>query len=526
MIDLSGSAREPYAHQRVGVEWLVDSVRPEEGRLLPGGLFLADEMRLGKTKQVIDAATVLWKRGEVRRVIVVCPAPVRDVWFDPELGELAKHRWPKCGIHAVSYHARRQEWTAGPDNRLQWVITNYEYIRHGIEYRRGRWRGPNLDPLLDACDESTVLVLDESIEVKNHRALQHRACLVLRKKCGRVWLLNGTPIGHSPEDLFGQAYVMDWRILGFQYKSAFMARYAVMGGYMVQTKWGKKPTQVLRWKEMDELQMKLAPYVLRRVRKDCLDLPPKLDPVTLTVPLGREAWRTYRELREEFITWLETGETVSAAQAGVRAMRLAQVCAGFLGGLEPDPGEDEETGDLVTREVGREKLDLLLEWISNRLREEPSLRMLVWCRFRPEARRIYRAVSERFPQVHTELLIGGQTRAERTEAVRLMHPEVLEAGPGMLVGTVHTGKFGLNFAGAHEVVYSSNDWSLHVRSQSEDRPHGPGQTHPVSYHDLVTTGPAGEPTMDSLVLRALRGRRDLASQTVEYWQRVLREEGV
>jgi len=55
-------------------------------------LLLGDEMRLGKTVQVIAAAEVLFQRGDLDRVLVVAPAQARAVWCDsdPAIGQIAK----------------------------------------------------------------------------------------------------------------------------------------------------------------------------------------------------------------------------------------------------------------------------------------------------------------------------------------------------------------------------------------------------------------------------------------------------
>jgi len=106
-----------------------------------------------------------------------------------------------------------------------------------------------------------------------------------------------------------------------------------------------------------------------------------------------------------------------------------------------------------------------------------------------------------------------------------MHPDSPSyEGPAALVGTLGTGSMGLNLAGAHEVIYLSNSWSLMTRLQSEDRPIGPGQTQAVSYHDVVAVGPRGQRTVDHETVAALRAKDNLARWTREKWIRLLREE--
>ena len=61
---------KPYPFQVAGVNWLVEHKQ---------GL-LADQMGLGKTIQAIIAMRVLFRRGELQRALVVCPASMTNVW--------------------------------------------------------------------------------------------------------------------------------------------------------------------------------------------------------------------------------------------------------------------------------------------------------------------------------------------------------------------------------------------------------------------------------------------------------------
>jgi len=63
-------ATKPYMHQKISFNF---------ARALPcSGLFL--EQGLGKTKVAIDLATWRFRKGQVRRVLVVCPNSVTPVW--------------------------------------------------------------------------------------------------------------------------------------------------------------------------------------------------------------------------------------------------------------------------------------------------------------------------------------------------------------------------------------------------------------------------------------------------------------
>lgn len=476
-------------------------------------LLLADEMRLGKTRTTIAAAEVLFQDGVIDAVLVVAPASCRGVWFDPEFGQIAEYSTVPVMVEEYRAAGSRR-WavydrnppdakSAEPSVRyLRWTVTNYELIR----------RAPRLQPLLEAAGPKTLLVLDESIAVAGHFSQQTKAVFKLRQKCGRVLELNGTPWGDNPGAVYSQMKILDPKILGCATWYDFVARYGVMGGFRALRSvkrdgvWRKEmaPTQIVRWVNLDDLSRRTSTYVLRRTMDQVFDLPPALEPVVLTAQLSAESWKVYKQMRDDAVVYLRSG-VVSAAQAGVKMLRLRQITAGFLGGVEDAPSS--------TQEIGREKLDAILEWFQAQLAAEPGFKSVIWCVFRAEAERLHAALS----RMCEARLLYGQGAGDREAALRLMDPRTAGPAPGALVGIARAGGFGLNFAAASTMLYASNDSSLIVRQQSEARILGPDQSKPTVCFDLVAEGPKGQRTVDHVVLKALRSKRDVASLTAAEW---------
>jgi hypothetical protein len=499
---------------------------------------LFDEMGAMKSAQVIIAAQMLFEQGVIDNVVVVAPASVRTgVWFDPELGELSRHLWDDLPSTVTEFHARVRSWTHGPEiapaaRRLQWIVTNYEFVRPVERLVARQKKDHRLLQLLPCCTAKTLLVLDESSAIKSAQSQQTKACLQLRQRCGRVVLLNGTPIANSPGDMFSQGNMMSKLILNCPSYTQFCARYALMkpvlgrGGRPLTSPRGFVIKAVESWSRIDDIQRRFAPYVLRRLKKDCLDLPAKLPPVMLTVPLTPAVWALYKEMRDELVVWLSTTHVSQAAQAMTKIMRLSQITSGFLGGIEeinlhPDTLVPMHAAPI--QEVGFEKQTLFLAWLDERLIEDPTIKILVRSRFRPEIFRLSNALKDR-GDVLTGLIVGGQKREERHAALMLLDPRTMPPGPVVVVMSVGAGALGLNLTGAHTMFTLSNDFSLHHRLQSDDRIHRPGQTAAVSYFDLVATGPQGQKTIDHRVLAALVAKHDLATMTTQGWLNALKEE--
>jgi SNF2 family DNA or RNA helicase len=489
----------PTQDQKDGIRELVLDTNPARGRVVPAVLALFDKPGVGKSKQVIDADSFLFDAGVIDAGIIVCPAAVRIQWRSPDFGEIRKWDWVDAAVH--EYHAGqpRIPWQ---DGRLNWVVTNYEFIRED----------ERLGALLNQIGRRRAHVtLDESSKIKSHKTDQFKACRKLRKLCQRATILNGTPIANSNMDLYAQMEFLSRDIIGAPDFWAFRARYAIVGGF--------KAKQVVGFRNLDELNRLVGPYILTREKR--LSVAKRFH--VREVALDKATWRHYKEMRDELVTWLD-GQPSMAPQAIVKILRLAQITSGFLGGLQATDAENFDPAlaeKIPPREVGREKLDAFLAWFKDATALAPDARMIVWGRFSLElerAQRTLEAMGVRCVQVR-----GGQSKGDREEAIKAFTLDK-SPGPMVLFGSPHAGGLGLTLIEAHDVFYLSNDFSLLAREQSEDRAHRHGQEFDVDYTDLVATGPEGQKTIDHRVLAALRRKRNLAEMTVAEWRRALTEE--
>jgi hypothetical protein len=458
----------------------------------------------GKSRTVTDTTFALHSADRIDAVVVVCPANLRSIWADPDpvLGEFAKWAWPTpYTIH--EYH-RKTNLKAIPAGGLRLVVTNYEFIR----------RPERLDPLIDWCrGRRVLLVVDESWAVANPRAQQTKSVWKLRHACQRVVLLNGT-LG-EPKEQFAQLSILSKDVFAGMNWWQFRNKFCQLGGFQ-----GKK---IVGYTNQDEYAKRTAPYILLDDGGD--DFARIAPPVrtTLDATLTPATWKIYQDLRRDFVAWLSEHETATAAQAGVRAMRLAQVVNGFVGGVEVEGGADEEQlrfnpGPLAplaspVKEIGREKLDALLGWLNDY--GVPD-KLLIFTRFRVDVERTVAALAELYPG-HTVLpLYGSQKDEVRSEAKRLLAPNG-DPRPAIVVANAQSGGAGLNLAAASVCVFLANDYSLKTRLQAEGRVDRTGQQAQVRFVDVLASGPDGQKTIDHLIVSALRKKEDVVLTNLAAW---------
>lgn len=494
-LDVKKFKSVPFAHQVDGVKALLKNP----------AFALYDEMGAGKSKQVIDAACVLAEGKVIDTVLVIAPASVRCVWTDDEIGEVKKHSWLSADI--CDFHAKNAMWRLDLKTSvtLQWVVTNYEFLRSPERLKH---------LLYVLRNRKILLVLDEASKIKTRTAKQTKAIQKVRDVCNRCVILNGTPVTDSPMDLWSQMKVLDPMILGRRYTNfyQFRANYAVMGGYHNH--------QIVKFVNIDKLSNIVKPFVLRREKKDCLDLPPKLY-TQREVALTPESWKRYKELRKECIINLGPDNIQIEPNAAVRIMRLAQLTSGILG-TQLNPCDEDFSGhggNSTVQDLSDEKLEWAIEYL---LVESKARAIIVWTRWRRERERLVELLTNKIPVFE---IYGGQSKEYRERTIQnFSRPLGPTDSRRILVAQPHAGGFGLNLVAATEVLYLSNDYSLGVRLQSEDRCHRPGQSSAVTYIDVIATGPDGQKTVDQAIVKALREKQHVARWTTDRWRKELSDD--
>jgi SNF2 family DNA or RNA helicase len=103
---------------------------------------------------------------------------------------------------------------------------------------------------------------------------------------------------------------------------------------------------------------------------------------------------------------------------------------------------------------------------------------------------------------------GDTSTEDRTKAIELFQDP--ESGVRFFLGNVQTAGRGITLTAASTVVYYSNNFSLELRQQSEDRAHRLGQVNKVTYVDLVVRH-----SMDEKIIKSLVEKRNIANEVLK-----------
>lgn len=423
---------------------------------------LFHEMGCGKSKCVVDAVCNL---DGCRKALIICPKSVVAVWP----GEFKKHGREDVKVRVVALDGgtlkfrrdcARQALELAPIRGEKAVIViNYE----------AAWQEPFRSWALGQAWD--LVAADEIHRIKAPGGKWSRFMADLAGRADRRVGLSGTPMAHSPLDVYGEFRFLDPGVFGTSF-TRFRARYAVMGGFQQH--------EVIAYANEEELNRKFYSIAHRVKKADVLDLP-KAVHEERRVELGADAARVYRQLEQEMIADVKGG-VVTAANALARLLRLQQVTSGFV------VAEDEERSQQV--EVDRSKRQALLEILDDVAQEEP---VVVFCRFRHDLEVVRACAAD-----------SARRAMELSGRINELAAWQQDRRGSVLGVQIQAGGVGIDLTRAAYCVYFSLGFSLGDYVQSLARLDRPGQTRSVTYLHLVAAG-----TVDQKVYAALQKRADV-----------------
>ena len=180
-----------------------------------------------------------------------------------------------------------------------------------------------------------LFVPDESHRLKSAAGKISRFASQIADRSARRLALTGTPMPHSPLDIYAQYRAVDKSVFGVNHQE-FKTRYAefetVSKPVTTTDEHGRKitppPKKVSGFQNLDELNQKFYSIAFRVTAGEVLDLPGAIETYT-HVNLNRRARKLYDQMAMSFHAELESGEKITAANALARLMRFQQLTSGF-----------------------------------------------------------------------------------------------------------------------------------------------------------------------------------------------------
>jgi superfamily II DNA or RNA helicase len=429
-------------YQRRGVEWL--------HHLCEVGChgLLADEMGLGKTLQVLSLLAA--REAATKTHLIVCPASVVPVWRE----EVAKY-FPHLAVDVLK---TGHDFAARTDPVI-WLASYTQLRKHRA---------------LLAGVEFGYAVLDEGQFIKNPDAKITQTCFAVRA-AHRV-VLTGTPLENRQLDL--------WSIFRFLLPGLLGSRASFEAALTAD-----------REGTLTRLRAQLAPFILRRTKKEvATELPQKVE-MDLICPLTDVQRAEYARICSEGLDRL--GDDVGAAMReksfGFLALltRLRQTCC------DPDmlPWRKSPLTDSG-------KINLLVEKLAEVVGS--GHKVVIFSQFVMLLDRVRAALAQHFPELARYELTG--MTLDRQKPVQGFQNA---SGAAVMLVSLKAAGTGITLHAADYVFLLDPWWNPAVEAQAVDRVHRIGQTSTVFVYRMVTAG-----TIEERIQALKASKRDLFDKLI------------
>jgi len=438
-----------YAHQ-------VDGVRTINKMT---SVIVADEMGLGKSLEALTAAAVDFERKWAKRVLVICPSFLKWNWAE-EIEKLTSFSFSIYHGTPTQRQAIRDEFDADI------LITNYEQIVNDFDH-------------LNAM-EWDIVIVDEAHFIKSRSSKRSKSIRALKRS--RMFLLTGSPMLNRPDELWALLNACDPQ--RFSSYWPFVNRFCVMGGW--------KSKQIVGAKNKAELRDLLREYMIRRLKKDCLDLPDK-QVIPVYVELHPDQRKVYDQMDAELRLEIPGDpDPMEAENVMTKMLRLKQIAA---------------TPATIGLPDDSYKLDRAMEMIEEFVTDpDDSTPVVVFTQFRP----VQRALGARLDAADIPFwTMNGDTPKDKR--IEMVNEWASSDRPGVIQIMLQMG-VGLNLTAANKAIFIDRLYVPKLNEQAEDRIHriGADLTKPVQIFNIIAKN-----TVEERIERILASKRKMFDSVVE-----------
>lgn len=460
---------QPYSYQLDGINYGLEH----------DTWLLGDDQGLGKTKQIIDICTINKERNNAKHCLIICG--VNGLKYNWE-EEVKIHSNEKSWILGTRYTKKGKKYIGNSDDKLNdlnnlpdnyFIITNIETLRQLAYKKSGKYVFPMVECINNLCKmgEIDAVIFDEAHKSRNPTSLQGRAILAL--KCKRKIALSGTFLMNTPLDLFVPLKWTNYINSSFY---EFKKHYCVLGGYA--------GTEVLSYKNLDELQSIMSVAMLRRLKTEVLDLPPKVRS-TEYVELDKKQAKIYEEVKTALRKDIDKIQLSHNPMSELIRLRQATAWTGILSS---------------TVQVSA-KMDRLLELVEEiHMNNEKCIIFSNWSA-------VTDVIRDKLAKYHPAYITGDVDETTRNvEKVRFQNDKNCE----VIIGTIGALGTGFTLTAAQTVIFMDSPWNRALKDQAEDRAYRIGTKGTVSIITLVTKN-----TIDEAIEEIVYGKGKMADLLID-----------
>lgn len=432
---------KPFNHQIDGVRFGLNKKK----------FLLCDDQGLGKTKQIIDLVGCLEKTDTINKVLIVCGVNSLKYNWQSEIGIHSDEKGWVLGTRFRKTTGKAYEGSTKdkledlnnlPDCR--YIITNIETLRAGAEkISKSKYHFPIAEKLQELCKNGTISVIafDECHKSKEPTSLQSRAMINVTAKY--MVAMSGTPLMNNPLDLY---FPMKW--LGYENHSfyQFKQHYCTLGG------WGG--SQVVGYKNLEEIRAMMDNIMLRRLKTEVLDLPEKIRKIEY-VDMTPKQNQIYKEVYNGVMSDLQKIKFSNNPLSMMIRLRQATGWTGILSQTIQESAKMDRMVELIEEiNASGQKAIVFSNWES-----------------------MTEVAREKLKSYNPAYITGATKADERmTQIDRFQNDDKCK----VIIGTIGAMGTGLTLTAAQNVIFLDSPWNMALKAQAEDRAHRIGTKGTVS----------------------------------------------
>lgn len=447
------------------------------------GLYLIDHFIVThNTKQIIDLACIRKKTDGYKHCLIIsCVNGLKYNWQD----EIEIHSNENGYILGTRINKRGKPYIGSNKDRLYdlehldmiksyFIITNIETLRYNetqkvpckTKTKNGtpRLKTITVFPIVEELQrlihkkEISMIVVDEVHRCKDSTSLQGKALLSL--DADSVVALTGTPLMNSAIDLYTPL-----RFIGQENHSlfAFKQHYCICGGFGGH--------QIVGYKNLPELQTILDRCMLRRLKKETLDLPDKIY-INDFVEMTNSQSKIYTSILDDL-------------RQNIDKVKISPNPLTMLIRLRQATGNPEL---LSSGAKGNPKYERMVELVQEVV--DNGSKAIVFSNWTDVLNPAYEVLKKNGfkPALYT-----GQNKDER-EAEK--HRFKTSSDCKVICGTIGAMGTGLTLTEATTIIFLDEPWNRAIKDQAEDRAHRIGTTEHLNVITLMCRGTIDEKIHD------------------------------
>ena len=446
----------PLNHQIQGIEYGLNH----------DNFILADDQGLGKSHQACNLALIRKQMGQVRQCLVICGVnSIKYNW----LAEIKTHTDEDGFVLGTRYRKNGNRYEGTVADRIEdlkthkefFLVTNLETLRDE-KFIKELNKHKNID----------MIVLDECHFCKNISSAQGNGLQKIKNFKYKL-AMSGTPLVNRPLDLYAS---LSWLGLEKANFSTFKKYYCTFGGVSGHTMQG--------YRNLDRLRAQLKDNMLRRLKKDVLDLPEKTEK-TEYIELTPKQWKIYNEVREEI---LENIDLIAASNNPLSMLLRLRQATG-------------DTSILSSTIKESAKIDRLKEIVYELAQSDRKC--IIFSNWTQMTSRIKDVLKEYNPAYIT----GEVSNADRQTEVNRFQTD---SSCKVIIGTIGAMGTGLTLTAADTVIFTDLPWHRAAYDQASDRAYRIGQKNNVQIITMIANG-----TIDESIQGIVRRKGEMADLLVD-----------